>query len=428
MKIDLSKTYVDYKVYSVIRLKNRYGFKVKLIYNDGTENIKQIGGFTKKSLANEERDNTIAQLKNHTFVIEQKIKFNEFSTYWLENVMKEKIRYNSYMSYRNIINNYAIPFFKGLSLNYINIGHIQKFYNMITEKHKSVARLSKAVMKTLFDFAKEKNLIEVNPTEGISLPKCIEETNSKVLNIDIEKTLSIEQIRLLIDKSKDTPIYLYILFAVLMGLRKQEINGLKYKDIDFVNRKLYLQRQLGVDPLKTKDKCKKKTYTKQEIPLKSYSSERVLDIPDLVFEAILEERIKYMKNKNRRINDKNNPFNDSGYICCSTYGNARSKGFHTKYYKNLIKENNLPDIRFHDLRHTFATLLLVNNYNLKAVSQMLGHANTIITSSVYFDKNKIIIDCEKELNDYINDIKPKESEDNSISIIDINLSTKEYLI
>ena len=46
MKIDLSKTYVDYKVYSVIRLKNRYGFKVKLIYNDGTENIKQIGGFT----------------------------------------------------------------------------------------------------------------------------------------------------------------------------------------------------------------------------------------------------------------------------------------------------------------------------------------------------------------------------------------------
>lgn len=428
MKIDLNKIYINYKVYSVIRLKNRYGFKVKLIYSDGTENIKQIGGYTKKSLANEARDNTIAQLKNHTFVIEQQIKFNEFSIYWLDNVMKEKIRYNSYMAYRNIINNYAIPFFKEISLNNINIGHIQKFYNMVTEKHKSVARLSKAVIKTLFDFAKEKSLIEVNPTEGISLPKSIEKINTKVLNINMEKTLSIEQVRLLIDKSKNTPIYLHILFAVLMGLRKQEINGLKYKDIDFVNRKLYLQRQLGVDTSKSKDKCKKKTYTKQEIPLKSYSSERILDIPDLVFEAILEERTKYMKNKNRRLNDKNNPFNDLGYICCSTYGNPRSKGFHTKYYKNLIKENNLPEIRFHDLRHTFATLLLVNNYNLKAISRMLGHANTIITSSVYFDKNKIIIDCEKELDVFINDIKLRESEKNNMSIIDINLSTSEYLI
>lgn len=59
---------------------------------------------------------------------------------------------------------------------------------------------------------------------------------------------------------------------------------------------------------------------------------------------------------------------------------------------------------------------------------MLGHANTIITSSVYFDKNKIIIDCEKELDALINDIKPRKSEKNNISIIDIELSTKEYLV
>ena len=88
----------------------------------------------------------------------------------------------------------------------------------------------------------------------------------------------------------------------------------------------------------------------------------------------------------------------------------------------------MPEIRFHDLRHTFATLLLVNNYNLKAISLMLGHANTIITSSVYFDKNKIIIDCKKELDALINDIKPRKSEKNNISIIDIELSTKEYLV
>ena len=56
--------------------------------------------------------------------------------------------------------------------------------------------------------------------------------------------------------------------------------------------------------------------TKQEIKLKSVSSERILDIPDIVFEAIINDKKKYEKNKNRRINDKTNSFYDYNYICC----------------------------------------------------------------------------------------------------------------
>lgn len=422
-----NKVYIDYKVYSVLKLKDKYGFKVKLTFNDNTENIRQIGGFKKKSDANNERDNIIFQLKNRTYVVDSKIKFKEFSEYWLEDVMKLKLKYNSYMSYRNILNNYASPFFDNLYINQINISHIQKFYNYVTEKHKSVARSSKAVLKSLFDYAKEKNVIEINPTLNVNLPKCIEEINPKILNIDIKKTLSIEQTKLLIEKSKGTPIYLHILFALLTGLRKQEINGLKYKDIDFVNRKIYLTRQLGVDPNKSKEDCKKKTYTKQEIKLKSYSSERIIDIPDMLFEAILEERQKYNKNRNRRINDKNNPFLDLGYICCSTYGHPRSKGFHNKYYNQLKEENDLPDITFHDLRHTYTTLLLMNNFDLKAVSQLLGHASTIITANVYFDKNKIVIDCENELNTYIDKVKPNDEKKEEINdVTDTNLEIEGY--
>ena len=232
----------------------------------------------------------------------------------------------------------------------------------------------------------------------------------------------------MIQKRKETPIYLHILFALLTGLRKQEINGLKYKDIDFVNRKIYLTRQLGVDPNKQKDECAKKTYTKQEIKLKSYSSERIIDIPDMLFEAILEERKKYNKNRSRRINDKHNPFLDLGYICCSTYGHPRSKGFHNRYYNKLKKDNNLPDISFHDLRHTYTTLPLMNNFDLKAVSQLLGHASTIITANVYFDKNKIVVDCENELTDYIERVKPQEEKEGKIiDVTDTNLEIECYI-
>ena len=251
-----------------------------------------------------------------------------------------------------------------------------------------------------------------------------------MIKIDPNKTLSLEQTKTLINASKNTPIYLQILFALLMGLRKQEINGLKYSDIDYVNRKLYIQRQLGVDPKKKKEECEKKTYTKQEIELKTLNSKRELDIPDMLFEAILEERAKYEANRRRRINDKHTPFTDLDYICCSTYGRPRSKGFHWKYYNKLIEENNLPKIRFHDLRHTYTTLLLNNNYNLKAISEILGHASTIVTVSNYYDKNKIVIDCSEEMNQYVDKVKPKENEiNNDITLeINTNLIAKKFAL
>ena len=425
------KNYIEYKLYSVIKLKDKYGFRIKLLFSDGTEDIIQIGGFNKKSEAKKERDKVASQLLNHTFVVEPKIKFEIYIRYWLEKIIKPDLKYNSYMSYRNIVENYAIPFLGNLNLTQINMGHIQKFYNDTAGKYKSIARLAKAVMETAMRYAKNKNLIEVDPTTNVSLPKNIEKKIYKTIVINEEKVLNIEQIKILIEASKQTPIYLQVLFAVLMGLRKQEINGIKYTDIDFINRKLYLSVQLGRNTSDTIDDCPRKMLTKQEIKLKSYNSERVLDIPDVVFEAILEEKQKYERNRRRRINDKNNPFYDGKYVCCSTYGKPRSKDFHRKYYLKLLDETNLPKIGFHDLRHTYATLLIINNYDLKAVSQLLGHASTIITSNVYFDKNRLIIDCTNELNSFIDRVKPKEEKyDNTIPIIenlDTNLMIKRFI-
>ena len=111
----LKRDYVDYVLYSVTKLKDRYGFRVKLLFNDGTDSIQQIGGFIKKKDATIERDKAAAQLLNHTFVVQPKIKFEVYIRYWLNDVMKERISYNSYMSYRNVIENYAIPFLGNLN-------------------------------------------------------------------------------------------------------------------------------------------------------------------------------------------------------------------------------------------------------------------------------------------------------------------------
>ena len=91
-------------------------------------------------------------------------------------------------------------------------------------------------------------------------------------------------------------------------------------------------------------------------------------------------------------------------------------------YKTIKREQSTK-YWIHDLRHTYATLLLINNYDLKAVSQLLGHASTIITSNIYFDKNKVIIDCTDEMNKYINRVKPKDKINENCVPIEMNLDT-----
>ena len=202
----------------------------------------------------------------------------------------------------------------------------------------------------------------------------------------MQKTLTMEQIQTLLEASRDTPIHMQVLLNVLMGLRRGEINGVKFSDVDYINRTLKVQRQLGKKIGSSKEDFAPKTFGKQEVRLKTSSSYREIPIPDYVFEAILEQRKIYEQQKRRR----SSTFQDLGYICCSSYGRPRSSSFHWQHYKKLLADNNLPNIRWHDLRSTFCTLLLKNDFNPKAVSKLMGHAKELITMDVYGDNRDIL--------------------------------------
>lgn len=402
------RAYVDYIIYETTTIKKKYGYRIKLIFADGSSRTVQRSGYNTKKESNDCRRTSIAELENHTFIIDRELTFERFLIYWLEKVMRSKITNDSYIAYKNIVYNHIIPKLGKKKITSLNRGHIQKFYNEEAEKSESCAKLDKAVMNSALKYALNKKLIKMNPSEGVNLPKFVKKQKYRIREIDTSKTLNEEQVNLLIKEGKKTPIYLHILFAVLMGLRKGEINGLKYDDVDFIHRKIQIRRQLGKKPNTDNKDVKVGEYTKQEIKVKTFSSNRELDIPDIVFEAILEERKKYEKNRNRRINDKHNPFKDYGFICCSTYGNPRSKDFHFKYWKQLLKDCGLPDIRFHDLRATYCTLLLKNNFSPKAVSQLLGHSSEIISVDVYGDNKQLVADRLIELDEFIESVAPKE--------------------
>ena len=113
----------------------------------------------------------------------------------------------------------------------------------------------------------------------------------------------------------------------------------------------------------------------------------------------------------------------------STYGNPRSKCYHHKYYKDLLKSLDLPDIHFHQLRNTYATILLKNSFNSKGVSHLLGHAKEIISVDVYGDTQEIIEDCLDILEPFIEEVIPKERKDQYYDyseMIEIDLILEEY--
>lgn len=408
MEIVNNKRYIDYKVYEVTPIKNKYGFRVKLIFDDSTELVQQKSGYTSKREAKNERDKIIGELYSGTYIVQTKLTVRDFYIFWLENEMKIRITDDSYKAYKNIIYHHIIPKIGNITMVNLNKGHIQKLYEEESKKSHSSLRLTKAVIDSGMKYALRKGIITHNPAVGVKIPKGVVAKDYKTLHIDEQKTLTIEQLQILIQASMGTSIYLPILFSAVMGLRRGEVNGVKYSNVDFINRKLKLQRQLGIVANSKKEEYDVKTYTKQEIPLKTHSSYRELDIPDIVFEAILEERKKYEKNKRRRINDKTNPFQDLDYICCSSYGRPRSRTYCFPHFKKILKENNLPDIRWHDLRATYATILLKNDFSIKAISKRMGHSKQIITVDVYGDKKEIIKDCTEELMPFIEDILPTE--------------------
>ena len=432
--------YIDYKVFNVMKIKNKLGFRVKLTLEDDTTKVVQHAGFDSKKEAEKERYKVIAGLENKTYVVYSDLTVQKYMEYWYETIMPTRLNsVESFNAYKNCIFNHINPRIGKLKLVNLKKGHIKKLYEDVYAYSKSVAKLSHTVLNAALNDAVSKNYISVNIAKGEKLPtennkgkkaktreEKQEEFNNKfhTLVINEKKTYTVEQVALLIKESKNTPIYLHILFASLMGLRKSEINGIKYSDIDYINRKLYLNVQLGRKLGVRKEDVAPKTFTKQEIPLKTKSSYRVLNIPDLVFEAIMEERKLYESRKSRRKNDKYNPFQDLGYVCCSTYGRPRSKGFIFNYYKELKEKTKVPDLPFHKLRTTYTTILAKNNFSLKAISKLLGHSCEIITFENYTDKNEIIQDCLTELEPYI----AKLISEDEVTIVDCtDIETNEIM-
>lgn len=139
------------------------------------------------------------------------------------------------------------------------------------------------------------------------------------------------------------------------------------------------------------------------------------------FNAIIKERERY-EERRKKAGEK---FYDFGFIFCSETGNARSKSFHYQHFKRILRENGLPNIRWHDLRRSYCTLLLQNEFNPKAASCFMGHAKEIITINVYGDNKVMAVDCTREIDMFISELhlhqmEPTMAEERTFDTVCVN--------
>lgn len=290
------------------------------------------------------------------------ITMNQLADMVYKEYVKVKLTYNTQQVYKQAYNNHILPALGNMDLKDIKPIHIQRFTNKLAAKVKAstVSNILACLSKTL-SFAQKWEYIETNPCICIEKPKIERNNNAELLSLDeIEKLVNYYM-----NDEKDLMHKSAFCLAIGCGLRNSEIRALTTDDIDFGTGIINIDKQIGET---LKDGVKVTGYISTKTP----SSIRKIYAPKFVLDT-LEQYIKSLPYI---------PINKQIYWSPAT-NNPITKHCLSKRFTSVIKGLGITQIRFHDLRHLQATILINSGANVKAVSKRMGHSKVDMTLNTY---------------------------------------------
>ena len=287
----------------------------------------------------------------------------EWMDVWFENYAKVKVRPSSHQTYRGYIDNHIKPNIGKIPLNRLTSLELQKFYKKLLssgrveriESKKQSKGLSPKTVRNLHQIiasamklAREQRLIAADPTEGCALPK-VEHREMK--------TLPVEQLASFLREAKESGVFELYYVELATGLRRGELLGLKWEDLDLDRGDLRVKRQIA-----------RINGEVVEAPLKTKNAYRTLPLAKDTIDVLNQQKKKV---------------GGCPWVFPSPTGGPMSPDSVLHMLHRVLKRAGLPMVRFHDLRHTFATLALQNGVDVKTVSGMLGHYSAGFTLDTY---------------------------------------------
>jgi len=306
----------------------------------------------------------ISQVHNGTFFKPKKqgTRFREFAEKWLNDYAKPRVKERTYVTYRGYVRNHLNPYFERADVTTMTQEDIEGYLAKLIDRlnPNTVNKILK-MLKTMFKYARRWKYREDNPAWDID---CFLEKHREM------DYLNPEEIRLLLEHSPE-PDKTIFLIAILTGMRKSEVLALQWGDIDWNSNTIYVRRSLRFKIRKDIGVEDKRWWFDSP---KTRNSVRAIIMSPRLKEALDRHRFNQTVEFAQKEKGKK-PFNTDELIFTNGAGSPVDPDNMVKrIFHPALERAGLRKVRFHDLRHTFASLLIDQGENLKFIQSQLGHA------------------------------------------------------
>lgn len=336
---------------------------------DSEGKLKRVSfsGKTRKEVQ-EKVTKALSELQTGTFVEPTKTTVSQWLDTWMQEYKKQSLRPTTYESYEIIIEVHIKPAIGGIQLRQLQPSDLQRFYNSKLENGRAdgkgglsprMIRYIHAILHGALRQAVKEGLVIRNVTEAVTLPRQKKKEFTP---------LTQEQVIKFLDSIKEDRLFPAILLDIGSGLRRGELLGLRWKDVDFKNRVIKVRQSLA---------RVKGEWLFQEP--KSEKSKRSIPIPG----DIIAELKSHKARQNQEKLLAGETYQDNDLIFATPDGRPLETRSFLRHFEKLLDNAGLPKVRFHDLRHTYATLLLEAGEHPKVVQELLGHSQITMTLDTY---------------------------------------------
>ncbi|MCP3031952.1 site-specific integrase [Halobacillus sp. A1] len=317
----------------------------------------------------------VTEIEAGAYIDPSKMKFEAFVSEWCDKYAKKHLAPKTLENHMYPIKNYLIPQFGHMRLDEIKTIHIINYLNSLEndgmrmdDKEGGLSDSSilyhYRVLRNVFSRAKEWGIIKNNPVENVKRPKVSKEKTEVYTQEEVQELFHLLQ---------DQPIHqrLIIKLAITTGLRRGELLGLQWEDIDLDTRTIEVKHSLQY--LNGEGFNLKTTKTKSSI--------RSVVVPTFIIEEL--KKYKHQKKKDKLRAAELWEGGQYDYVFSSEFGKPLYPTVPGTWWRRFIKRTGFKFIRFHDLRHTAATILINQGVHAKVISERLGHADIKTTMNIY---------------------------------------------
>ncbi|MEG0272758.1 MAG: tyrosine-type recombinase/integrase [Hydrogenoanaerobacterium sp.] len=298
----------------------------------------------------------------------ENILFSDFMLEWLE-VIKPNIELITYSGYSTSVKGTIVPYFeeKGILLKNLKANDLQTFYTQqLRRVSASTVIRYHANMHKALKFAVRMDMLLSNPADKVDRPKAQRYSGQFYDAAEIGELFA---------AFKGTKLELAVMFGAFYGLRRSEIVGLKWSAIDFTANTLTIRHTVTSCTLDGKQVTIAKDRTKTK------SSMRTLPLVPQFREYLLA--LKEKQENYRKLCGNSYSKKYLEYIYVDELGERMSPNYITAAFPQMLEKFGLRKIRFHDTRHSCASLLLANGVPMKQIQEWLGHSTFATTADIY---------------------------------------------